>query len=51
MNLHSLFGRHVADLKTSRWDGGRFVTSCVVCQREMIKPPGEAWRIVDANGR
>jgi hypothetical protein len=51
MNLHSLFGRHAADLKTSRWDNGRFVSACMICHRAMIKPPGEAWRIVDANGR
>jgi hypothetical protein len=50
MDLHNLFGRHAADLKASRWDGGRFVSSCMICQREMMKPHGEAWRIVDANG-
>jgi hypothetical protein len=46
MMLHQLFGRHVADLLHSRWDGGRFVTTCVGCGREMVKPPGGDWRIL-----
>ena len=51
MSLHSLLGWHAANLKTSRWDNGRFVSSCTVCGREMIKPPGEPWRIVEVTGR
>ncbi|MET0375006.1 MAG: hypothetical protein ABW128_12225 [Rhizorhabdus sp.] len=43
MDLHSLFGRHDPDLKASRWDEGRFVTSCTVCGRPMVKPPGGGW--------
>jgi hypothetical protein len=45
MSLHSLFGRHVADLKASRWDQGRFVSSCTVCGQPMIKLPGLAWQL------
>lgn len=45
MTLHMLFGRHVADLKTSHWDKGRFVSRCTVCGSEMIKPPGQNWRM------
>jgi hypothetical protein len=52
MSLHDLIGRHSANLKTSHWDRGRFVSSCTVCGREMIKPPGgKPWRVFDANGR
>lgn len=42
---HALFGRHEADLKTSRWDKGRFVTECLICGREMIKHPAGTWQI------
>ncbi len=45
MNLHSLFGRHTADLKTSRWDRGRFVSRCTACGADMIKPPGLDWQL------
>ncbi len=45
MNLHSLLNRHTADLKGSGWKGGRFVTACLVCGREMVKPPGGEWQL------
>ena len=48
MILHRLLGLHTADLLHSRWDYGRFVTSCVVCGRAMVKPPGGNWRIESA---
>jgi len=45
MMLHQLFGLHAADLLHSRWDDGRFVTTCLGCGKEMVKPPGGNWRI------
>jgi hypothetical protein len=45
MNLHDLFGRHVADLKTSHWDRGSFVSCCTVCGRAMVKLPGLTWQL------
>ncbi len=45
MSLHDWLGRHVADLKTSHWDCGHFVTSCTVCGRGMIKLPGLSWQL------
>ena len=45
MNLLTLFHRHKPDLKSSGWRGGLFVTGCTVCGGEMIKPPGQEWRI------
>jgi hypothetical protein len=45
MSLHELFGRHVADLKTSHWDRGSFVSRCTVCERPMIKLPGLSWQL------
>jgi hypothetical protein len=45
MTLHNWFGRHIADLKASRWDAGSFITSCTVCGRQMIKPPGLQWQL------
>ena len=44
ISFHSLFGRHSADLKASRWDNGRFITECVVCGCEMIKHPAGQWQ-------
>ena len=44
MTLHSLLGLHTADLKTSHWDNGYFVSACTRCGREMIKLPGLPWR-------
>ena len=43
MSLHDMFGRHLADTGYSHWEGGRFVSRCTVCQREMVKLPGMAW--------
>ena len=45
MSLHDLLGRHVANLKTSHWDRGSFVSSCTVCGRAMIKLPGLSWQL------
>jgi len=45
MSLHDWLGRHVADLKASRWDGGDFVSTCTLCGRAMVKPPGLAWQL------
>jgi hypothetical protein len=45
MSLHDWFGRHVADLKTSHWDRGRFVSRCTLCGAAMIKLPGLPWKI------
>ena len=44
MTFHSLFGRHVANLRTSHWDKGNFVSRCTVCDCPMVKPPGMPWR-------
>ena len=45
MTLHNWFGRHVADLHTSHWERGNFVSNCTLCGREMIKLPGLDWQI------
>jgi hypothetical protein len=45
MSLHDWLGRHSADLKTSHWDGGHFVSHCTICGRDMIKPPGMPWQL------
>lgn len=45
MSLHDWLGRHVADLKTSHWERGRFVSECSVCGRGMIKLPGLTWQL------
>jgi hypothetical protein len=45
MNLHSLLGRHSADLRASRWDAGRFVSQCTTCGAGMVKPPGSDWQL------
>ena len=45
MSLHTLFGRHDANLKTSHWDSGYFVSSCKQCGEPMIKLPGLPWRV------
>ncbi len=50
MSLHDWFGRHAADLKSSRWDRGHFVTTCTACGRAMIKLPGLPWKLRDASG-
>ena len=43
MSLHDWFGRHVAEVEYSHWEGGHFVSRCVVCRREMVKLPGLPW--------
>ena len=45
MSLHDWLGRHVADLKTSHWEQGRFVSRCTVCDRAMVKLPGLDWQL------
>lgn len=46
--FHALFGRHVADLKTSHWDKGRFVTRCEICGCDMVKLPGLPWQVASS---
>jgi hypothetical protein len=48
MSLHTLFGNHKADLKTSHWEHGQFVSTCTICGQPMIKLPSLPWR---ARGR
>ena len=50
MSLHSLLGRHDADLKSSHWEKGSFVSRCTVCDAAMIKLPGLAWQLRPAVG-
>ena len=50
MSLHDWLGRHIADLKTSHWDRGNFVSNCTVCGRAMIKLPGLPWQVGAATG-
>jgi hypothetical protein len=45
MSLHSWFGRHEPDTKTSHWDSGRFVSRCTTCGCPMIKLPGLPWQL------
>ncbi len=45
MSLHTLFGKHIADLKASGWVQGEFVSRCTVCGAGMIKPPGDQWQL------
>lgn len=45
MSLNDLLGRHVANLKTSHWNRGSFVSTCTSCGREMIKIPGFLWQL------
>ena len=45
MSLHSLLGKHVADLRTSHWEQGQFVSRCTSCGAGMIKLPGLQWQL------
>jgi hypothetical protein len=45
MMLHNLLGKHVADVEASRWERGYFVSRCIECGSEMIKLPGQSWRV------
>jgi hypothetical protein len=45
MSFHTLFGKHAANLKTSRWESGQFVSQCVTCGAAMVKPPGLDWQL------
>lgn len=45
MSLHDWFGRHTADLKSSHWERGSFVSNCTACGRPMIKLPGLSWQL------
>jgi hypothetical protein len=51
VSLHSWLGTHVADLKTSHWDGGYFVSRCTVCGCAMVKLPGLPWRLRESPAR
>ena len=51
MNFHDLFGTHTADLKSSHWLQGQFVSACTRCDRPMIKLPGQPWRLANTPGR
>jgi hypothetical protein len=45
VSLHNWLGRHVADLETSHWDRGHFVSNCSLCGQPMIKLPGLPWQL------
>ncbi len=45
MSLHTLFGKHVPDPRTSHWDRGLFVTTCTLCGCDMFRLPGLPWRL------
>jgi hypothetical protein len=45
VSLHDWIGRHVVNVKASRWDQGSFVSECTVCLRPMIKLPGLTWQL------
>ena len=47
MSLHSWFGTHVANLTNSHWRGGQFVSACTICGRDMVKLPGQPWRVLE----
>jgi hypothetical protein len=47
VSLHNLFGWHIANLRTSHWEVGYFITNCKICGAEMIKLPGLPWRVRD----
>jgi hypothetical protein len=50
VSLHDWLGRHVADLQSSHWDRGAFVSQCTVCGRAMVKLPGLTWQLRAAGG-
>jgi hypothetical protein len=45
--LHTLFNRHSPDLARSHWLGASFVTTCLICGEQMVKPPSKGWRIAE----
>jgi hypothetical protein len=45
LDFHAWFGTHTADLKTSHWERGNFVSRCTRCGRPMIKLPGTDWKL------
>lgn len=47
--FHDWFGSHVADTRTSHWERGQFVSRCTRCGRPMIKLPGIAWKLGEAD--
>ena len=51
MSFHSLFGKHVAAVKVSRWDRGQFISRCTSCGADMIKLPGLEWQLRAAAAR
>ena len=48
MSLHDWLGTHAADTRGSHWEGGHFVTRCLVCGKVMVKLPGLPWRLKQA---
>jgi len=51
VSFHDWFGTHVANLNTSHWELGHFVTTCLKCERPMVKLPGLPWRVQEATNR
>jgi len=45
MFLHNLFKSHVADPQGNHWEDGHFVSTCEICGRAMVKPPGGSWKL------
>ena len=45
MSLHDWLALHRPDLRDSHWEGARFVTRCTVCGKQMVKLPGQPWRV------
>jgi hypothetical protein len=51
VSLHAWLGRHTADLQTSHWQYGQFVSACTHCKEPMIKLPGQPWRLMPTASR
>ncbi len=45
MSLHNWLALHSPDLAGSHWEGGHFVTRCLICSKRMVKLPGQPWRL------
>lgn len=51
MTLHERFNWHLPNLRTSHWDDdGDFVSTCTICGRVMVKPPGGRWKLREQAG-
>lgn len=44
-SLHDRFGWHLVDHAYNHWEEGNFLSRCSICHREMVKLPGECWRV------